>query len=468
MPGRPMTATPRRFLCEHTAAKSRVLVLVDHPDGPASLQAVLTCREPVLAHRAAQLLQRALGSTPQAWPAAAVDRLCEELPDAPAASLHQAVSQALAGAWPATEGSVLPWPDSPLGEEDELFADHSARTPHDARLSDLAGPVVQVAMLREYHVYDEDALLKAATASGWKPLPGVELDEVDPKDIVGAVMSLASDGSEVEGADIVSDQSSADFLLADRGDEVADWSTTPVIADFGVGWRSTPAEGERSTVAGEDRELPDFAKLFAVEPSHCEDPECEEEACRWRLTPRTADLLHTALSVLADQAYDHAEELGDRPVGRQEAEDGWEFFTALPPLTFAADLQWRRQMARAVDDLAGDLEQGKWPEPTCTAEEVALHLALRDAPDYLDEVEEYGTSHQDLPVHRDDYDFEMCGEIFFQDTDFLMLYSRRYDGIEDPDGDVNQQFGIGDLRTEAWFEPFQNVDPRDPRRGFRR
>ncbi|MFF1785590.1 hypothetical protein ACFVX9_03920 [Kitasatospora sp. NPDC058243] len=59
----------------------------------------------------------------------------------------------------------------------------------------------------------------------------------------------------------------------------------------------------------------------------------------------------------------------------------------------------------------------------------------------------------------------MCGEIFFQDTDFLMLYGRRYDGIEDPDGDVSRQLGVGDLRAAVWFEPFQNVDPRDPRRG---
>ncbi|MGW4802565.1 hypothetical protein [Kitasatospora sp. NPDC004272] len=399
--------------------------------------------------------------------------MCEQLPDAPAASLRQAVAQALAGTWTAAEGSLLSQSADLFSEagdgDDDTMAEQDVRTPPDARLSDLAGPVVQVAILREYHVYDEDALLKAATALGWTPLPADELDDVDPKDIVGAVMSLAGDGHEVKGADNISDQSSADFLLTDRGDELADWSTTPVVADFGTGWRATATETEPSAAVEEYEERPAFATLFAVEPLHCEDLECEEKACRWRLTPRTADLLHTALSVLADQAYDHAEELGDRPLGHQEAKDGWEFFTALPPLTFAADLQWRRRMARAVDDLAGDLEQGKWPEPTCTAEEVALHLALREAPDYLDEVEEYErTSHQDLPIHRDDYDFDMCGEIFFQDTDFLMLYSPRHDGIEEPDTEVNQRLGIGDQRAAAWFEPFQNVTPRNSRRGFRR
>ncbi|GHF42766.1 hypothetical protein GCM10018790_20770 [Kitasatospora xanthocidica] len=122
-----------------------------------------------------------------------------------------------------------------------------------------------------------------------------------------------------------------------------------------------------------------------------------------------------------------------------------------------------------MDDLAGDLEQGRWPEPTCTAEETALHLALREAPDYLDDIEvgEFA-AHQGLPVHRDDYDFGGCRDLSFQDTDVLMLYSPAHDGIEDPGGDANRQFGIGDLRAAAWFEPFQNVTPRDPGRGFRR
>ncbi|MFI6345195.1 hypothetical protein [Streptomyces sp. NPDC050560] len=62
----------------------------------------------------------------------------------------------------------------------------------------------------------------------------------------------------------------------------------------------------------------------------------------------------------------------------------------------------------------------------------------------------------------------MCSEVFFQDTDVLMLYNSRFDGIEDPDGDANQLMAIGDLRGAVWFEPFLNVQARDPHRGFRR
>ncbi|MFJ9523061.1 hypothetical protein ACIRPK_33040 [Kitasatospora sp. NPDC101801] len=84
----------------------------------------------------------------------------------------------------------------------------------------------------------------------------------------------------------------------------------------------------------------------AAAPVHCEDPRCEEASCQWQLTPRTADLLHTALPVLADQAYDDTDELGDRPINRQDTQEGWGLFTRLPRLTFTADLQWRRRMAR--------------------------------------------------------------------------------------------------------------------------
>ncbi|GAA3053133.1 hypothetical protein GCM10020229_75940 [Kitasatospora albolonga] len=468
MPDRPTTAVPRDFLCEHTSAKSRVLALVGHPDGPASLQAVLTCRQPELAHRAAQLLRGALHSTPATWRAQPLELLCAQLPDAPASSVRGAVAHLLAGTWPVTEGSLIPWPDSLTDAEDEEEdpQDHgSARTPDDARLADLSGPVVRIAILREYHVHDEEALLRSAAASGWTPLPSGELDGQDPKDIVGAVMALADDGVDLAGADTISDQSTAGFLRSENGHELADWSTKPVSLHFGTGWRAATS-AERTEADGE---RPDFAALFPVGEPHCEDPECEEDACQWQLTPRTADLLHTALSVLADQAYDDADELGDQPISRQEAQEGWGFFTRLPKLTYTADLQWRRRMARAADDLAGDLEAGHWPEPTCTAEELTLHLALGEAPDYADETtDDPEADHHALPEHKDDYDFDTCKDVLFQDHDVLMLYSARHDGIEDPDDDTNQTLGIGDLRPAAWFHPFQNETARDPHRGFRR
>jgi hypothetical protein len=49
-----------------------------------------------------------------------------------------------------------------------------------------------------------------------------------------------------------------------------------------------------------------------------------------------------------------------------------------------------------------------------------------------------------------------------------MLFDQGLDGFEDPDSEINQQFSVGDLRPEAWFTSFANVEPRDPKRDFRR
>ncbi|MFE2554362.1 hypothetical protein ACFXGI_38525 [Streptomyces sp. NPDC059355] len=138
-----------------------------------------------------------------------------------------------------------------------------------------------------------------------------------------------------------------------------------------------------------------------------------------------------------------------------------------PPLTWTADHRWRRRMARAFDDLAGDLAKGNWPHPTCTAEELALHLAVEDAPMYLEDREE-GDDHNSLPEHEDDYSWDSCSDLLFQDHDVLMLFHTKFSGIEDPENPTNQSMGEGDLREAAWFTACDNRSIRDPRRGFRR
>ncbi|MFF2077457.1 hypothetical protein ACFVXG_22220 [Kitasatospora sp. NPDC058162] len=483
MPEHQLTASPRDFFCEHTPSKSRVLALLSHDNGPDSLQAVLTCRDPELAHHAAELLRRTLSRAAGALHAESVDGLCVQLPDAPASSLRQAVAHVLAGTWPAAAGTLITWPegserqdpgqddDGEGGGDNDEAPESGGPARGEARLRDLPGQVVRITSLREFHVYDRQALLDAAGEQGWEPMPADQLDDDDPHDVVGAVMWLADPPADVDGADALTERSHISLLRRNKGDEVAEWSAEPVVVDFGPGPRAAKAGESPEHNRGE--ELPDFAALFPVEPPHCEDPECEEESCLWQLTPRTADLLHTALSLLADEAYEDAEELGDGRLVPDEHEGNWGVFPRLPKLTFATDLQWRRRFARAADDLADDLERGHWPRPTCTAEELALHLAIDDAGDSADELGDdsdstgHGT-HSTLPTHRDDYDFGACTDMFFQDTDVLMLYSSRFDGIEDPDGDANRQLGMGDLRAQAWFEPFGNVTARDPHRGFRR
>lgn len=194
---------------------------------------------------------------------------------------------------------------------------------------------------------------------------------------------------------------------------------------------------------------PDFATLF---------PASDES----ELTPRNALLLWNALACRSDFLYDEVDMLGSAPI---VAPDDWPFLSDLPRLTWRRDASWRRQVARAADDLRCDLESGDWEGPRCTAEEVVLYLAVREASGFDDSHEELL---EGLPEHEHDFDWGGFMESAFQDWDFRLLYDPKFDGVEDPAFELNQLNGMASLHPDDWFEPFSDVTPRDPNRGFRR
>ncbi|MBF9071544.1 hypothetical protein [Streptacidiphilus fuscans] len=455
------------FPCEHTPGKSRVVALIGTMDAPRCLTAVMTCKDQALAYRAQLLLRRILAARDGSWAGADLAELAAALPDAPAGSLRQAAVHAATGTWPLACTIHMPEPEEEDEEPVEAASGARTVTRDGARLKDLPGMVVRVAHLREFHITDEDVLLREALGRGWEPMPASELDEDDPRDLVGAVMTLAEEGGQIVGADTLEDQCEAGLLRPQNGDELAVWSERPIRTHFSYGLRLArhPVEADAaSEPAAAQEPAADLAALFPLKDCQCGGEECED--CGWQLTPRTADLLLTALSVLSDQAYEESEELRDMPLTDLHR-GNWGVFERLPELTFGADRRWRRRMARAFDDLADDLEAGHWPEPSCTAEEMALHLAIEDAPSYLDDIEDRD-DHTRLREHGDDYDWHMCSSLFFQDHDVLMLFDSRTAGIAYPDDAANQRLGVGDLRRQAWFESFGNTPVRDPARGFRR
>ncbi|MFC4913014.1 hypothetical protein [Actinomadura gamaensis] len=470
-------SVPVDFYCEHTPSKSRVHALVSPGGGPRVLQAVLTCNDPELARNATGLLSAAWHGGEGPAVRAEAERILALLPAAPAASLRNALNSAFAGHWPAPThsqgtGHTADAPAADLfadGEEDEdeeltpATVDALARTPSGARLADLPGQVVRITSLIDVHVHDPKRLLAAARATGWTPL--TEQDEKDPDDIVGAVMALA-DHPQIPGTDNTDNEMTGELLHPRKGDELSPWSSSPITATFTSGWglrRPPQPLHSRETRWGT---MPDFAKIFPVECA------CGSEGCTTcdagPLTPRSADLIHTALSTMADAAYDDLQEHDDDPVPNSE-DPSWGFFTDLPRLALQQPRQWRREMARACDDLAEDLEAGELPIPRCFAEELVLHLALDQAPDILEEKQDLeDEDHESLPKHPYDYDWGLYGDQFFQDSDILLLYQEALDGIEDPTAHLNGTNGIGDMRPANWFTPFNNVTPRDPNRGFRR
>jgi hypothetical protein len=211
-------------------------------------------------------------------------------------------------------------------------------------------------------------------------------------------------------------------------------------------------------------QAPNFAELFPV----CR---CGRDTCNrcsgFQMAPRTAAVLWSLAQILADNGYDDVEEHGSDPM---RDEGGWSLFNRYPRVTWGQDAAWRRQAARAYDDLALDLENGDWPLPTCPAEEMALHMILEDGPSAVED----GWTGLDEPTlaplaeHPDDFDWDAMPDVLLQDTDVLHLFEPDLDGIEDPEEELNVDMAMGDYRPSAWFKAFANMQPRDERRPFRR
>lgn len=201
--------------------------------------------------------------------------------------------------------------------------------------------------------------------------------------------------------------------------------------------------------------VPNFDALFPV----CR---CGAESCTecggYQLTPRSAAALWLAVGILADRAHDDVAQHGDGPVVGPE---GWWVFAAYPRITWRCDAAWRHRAALAYDDLTADLAAGRWPRPRCAAEEMAVHLLLREVqmagPDGWADSADFA---RQIP-HPDDFDWEAADEILLEDDDILALFDLRHDGLEDPDTDANRAIGMGDYRPRAWFTTFPDMPPRD-------
>ena len=462
-------AYPCSFFCEHTPSKSRVHALVRHTAGPDTLTAILTVNGADLAERACRALGGALHATPGPVLRAEIEQIKHVLPAAPGASFTQALDHLAHRTWPIP--TTPPWPG--LDEHDEerevpqRLADEVARTPHNAHLEDHPGPVVRIGHLVEIHVHDTERLLLAATAAGCRTGDDDQDDPNEETRLLDAVMHLADQQGPIPGTDTITMESIGQ-ILTPGGQEVADWSEEPVTFDFGTGYL---LESEHNTDEDTDawgalkRPRPDYQALFPI-PA-CGHPDDDLAGCeaheRFILTPRSAAVLSDALTSLADWCRTDINEHGDNPA---EPDNEWYVFDQLPRITWRQDSTWRRRFAQAAEYLATDLDHGKPPRPTCTAEEIALHLAFEETEAVLEMAEEdedyAATLYATLPEHPQDYNWDLCKDICLQDSDVLFLYDDAADGIEDPETSINKTFRIGDLRPGHWFDTFNNMPARQP------
>lgn len=395
---------PMGFVCEHTGSGSRVMARVVSPEAPEMLMPVVSVPDPVLAHRLADLLAGLAEDGANALAEQEATALVSGLEASDSAQWQAAVENATAGRWPISAAAVAAMDGiQQEGAPAEAAEDAGeAEAPGETEEADVdEALLVEVDRRFRLRIWDPQRALDAALASGWTPAPDEERGEEDPQDLLGAAMWLADGVSLLPGIEILHEETEG-RLVEQAGD----------------------GEGEAED-EGDDG---------------------------WQLTPRTADALHDALSELAGDAYNDVTRHGDALV--DPADESWVMLQRLPRITYDQDAAWRRQIARAADDLRGDLEAGQWPQPRCTAEAVCLYLAITDAEAYE---EAHGEAHEDLD--DDDYDWETCLDVLFDDTDFLTLF--------DPMNDADNDQAAGDLRPATWFTTFASREPRDPERGFR-
>jgi hypothetical protein len=159
-------------------------------------------------------------------------------------------------------------------------------------------------------------------------------------------------------------------------------------------------------------------------------------------------VLHHVAGLIADEVYDGAER-GQFP-GQAAPAD-----MVLPEVVRGQHLHVFRRMARAFDDLAGDLAAGRLPLPACMAEEIALDILIEQARDTgSDLIDDDMIKLGGLPSSPHDFAWDHLQDVLFQDKDYEgYLYAA-------------DAAGAGEL--DHWFEEFNNITPRDPGRGFRR
>lgn len=433
-------AVLRDFYCEHTRSKSRVLALVAHPDGPPSLKAVLTCRDVEHAQQAAEILKGVLGcGSPIASEILSqADALALEMPDAVVASFREAIDAARTGGWLVEEDQLSWWPD----EEGQAALNAWRTRVEDNTLNRLQAPVIRQVHFTEYLLTDPVAFYNSATSMGWQPTGPFAADSLgDPLHLMQATIHITAPTLDLPGAQVLGTGSTVQVLDPESGDELADWSPTGFTTEFGPGWRREGAPNGPG-MGGKEWErinpLPDFAALFPL----------QRAADEWQFTPRSAYVLHMALSVLADEGHEAAYSFGEETL-RQEHECHATVYTELPEPTWSQGYAWRRDFARAAHDLAWDIAAGHLPTPRCVGERVALDCALDEARDQAKALAGMTPSYDRLPRHRDD-SWDLVEDALLDDG-------------EPTDDGLPPRW---DTLPDQWFAPLPGIEPRDADRGY--
>lgn len=201
---------------------------------------------------------------------------------------------------------------------------------------------------------------------------------------------------------------------------------------------------EVTTRGGEQFDMPDFELLFY----DCGGPACEE--CPDVVTARTALALHMQVGLITSQGF----------ASLDDAKDPTEYhlFDELPPVAqLHLTKQWYLRFLRAFVDLGNMLSSGVEPRPRCTAEEMALHILVAEAAEFVaaggpELLVPGSTDH--LPDDTDDYEFDSVLDELLEDDDVLMLFDTANDDLCEPGSRRARELCVTHLHPREWFIPF--------------
>jgi hypothetical protein len=206
--------------------------------------------------------------------------------------------------------------------------------------------------------------------------------------------------------------------------------------------------------------LIDRARHGGVDRDDLDEEDWFENQEYQALTPRMAALLRLAVEQLSQEAWQEIAALGDEALPRGAGG----LFGSLPLVILRQEGGWRRQMARAFDDLAADLADG-YVVLLCRGEVMALDLGIRRAQNiYRNRPRLLAQAVEGLPAEARDFDWYACSDLLFEGHDVSLL-DDVLDGIED--SDIDDAMGMVDPAPLDWFSPFDDTRARDPARGFR-
>jgi hypothetical protein len=155
------------------------------------------------------------------------------------------------------------------------------------------------------------------------------------------------------------------------------------------------------------------------------------------------EALHAAVAILLDNGFEALASHGDL----SDSTLVWYLPPRLEP-QYHEGLY--RSMLVAVANIGGQLATTDAPILRCLADEMALHVIIKQAGAWLE-------THGERDEGWGDYE-----DLVFEDVDFELLYDPAWDGIEDPDSDVARQEGMANLHPKDWFKPFRPDEPVHP------